>query len=153
MPATAVPAPAATAIPPVDAITVNNERATVRAAVDAWAAAWSRRDVVGYLRAYAPDFSPTNQQSLSDWTKERRARLSGRGSIKVTISDLHVAMDGNAATVTFTQVYQGAVRRRGRKALLMVKHGEKWLIQTESIVGGAEDRSKRGQDRVRAAVL
>lgn len=152
-PAMTAPAPAGTVTPPVETKTGNDERETIRAAVDAWAAAWSRRDVAGYLHAYAPNFSPEDQRSLSEWMKERHARLSARGTIKVTISELQVDMDGNAATVTFTQEYQGdTVRRRGRKALLMVKHGEQWLIQKESILGSAQRRARRGQDRMRPPV-
>jgi tetratricopeptide (TPR) repeat protein len=105
----------------------------VEAAVQAWAKAWSSKDMKGYLGAYAPNFTPAGGQSRAAWESERRARIVPRNRIDVDIDDLKVSVDGNRAVARFSQAYRSdAVNVTSRKTLDMVRQGERWLIVRES---------------------
>jgi len=128
-PATATPAPA-----PAAAST--NAVADVSAAVHAWAAAWSHRDMAGYLGAYAPDYSPGGK-SHKAWEEERKARIVPRKRISVEISDLRVSVNGDKAQAHFRQTYESdTLNTAGHKTLDLVRSPSgKWLIRQESVGG------------------
>lgn len=127
-PAAAPAEPAKTAAAPAAA---GND--AVEAAVQAWAKAWSSKDMKGYLGAYAPNFTPAGGQSRAAWESERRARIVPRNRIDVDIDDLKVSVDGNRAVARFSQAYRSdAVNVTSRKTLDMVRQGDRWLIVRES---------------------
>ena len=102
--------------------------------VHAWAQAWSKRDVDGYLSYYAKDFKPPNGESRAAWEKSRRARISGAKLITVAVGSPKVTMDSaNQATVKFRQAYRSdSFKAAGAKTLVMVKGGDgRWQIQQE----------------------
>jgi Flp pilus assembly protein TadD/ketosteroid isomerase-like protein len=102
-----------------------------QAAALAWASAWSAKDVPAYLAAYTPEFS--GGKSRKAWEEERRARIVGKSSISVTLSDVEARMQGDKAIVQFRQHYSAdALKVSSRKTLEMVKVGGRWLIQKES---------------------
>jgi len=68
----------------------------VKAAVEAWAAAWSAKDMKAYLGAYGKDFSPPGRQSRSAWEKERESRIVGKSRISVKLSNLQVSVGHRA---------------------------------------------------------
>jgi len=104
----------------------------VLASVDAWARAWSARDVKAYLDAYAPDFDLPAGQSRKAWSDERRARIEDKKRISVKVESPRVAIDGNTATVRFRQVYDSdRLKTSGRKTLVLVRQGSKWRIKQE----------------------
>nr|VFJ68589.1 MAG: Tetratricopeptide repeat-containing protein [Candidatus Kentron sp. FW] len=79
----------------------------VLAALNAWAEAWSNRDVEGYFAAYAPTFAPSNGLSLSAWKAQRRGRLLTPKFVEVTLSAPRVTMlDTGKARVYFVQQYR-----------------------------------------------
>ena len=102
-------------------------------AVDAWAAAWSSRDVNKYLSFYAADFKTPDQESRADWEAARQERISKPKSIQIGISNATVKFsDNDHAMVSFRQSYRAShLRTSGKKTLLMVRSGGKWLIQEE----------------------
>lgn len=106
---------------------------TVLQSVNEWAAAWSSKNVKGYLAYYAPDFKTPNGESRSDWEAMRNERISKPKSIHVNISGAKVKLiDDNHAIVTFKQDYKSSnLNVSGGKTLSMVKSGDKWLIQEE----------------------
>ncbi|MDQ0037064.1 ketosteroid isomerase-like protein [Variovorax boronicumulans] len=106
----------------------------VEAAVHAWAAAWSARDVGRYLLAYAPEFTPANrQQSRKNWEEERRARIAGKSTISVTVQGLAISIDGQTATARFRQTYRANdLSEVGRKTLEFQRSGTQWLIRKET---------------------
>ncbi|HEX2199909.1 MAG TPA: tetratricopeptide repeat protein, partial [Burkholderiales bacterium] len=59
--------------------------AEVLKAVNAWAQAWSNRDVDAYLSHYAKNFNTPKGQSRAAWEKTRRARIGGAKSISVEL--------------------------------------------------------------------
>ena len=125
-PPTAAPKPA-----PVAADSAAQK--SVEAAVHAWASAWSSQNMDGYLGAYDKTFAPPRKASRKSWEQERRARIVGKSSIQVKISDLSVNVKGNKATAKFQQGYSaGKLQVSSRKTLDLVKSGERWLIVRES---------------------
>ena len=104
----------------------------VSAAVASWAAAWSNKDVRGYLAAYAKNFAVPRGRSRRQWEAERRARIVGKSWIEVKIEALEINVDGNVATARFRQNYRSnRLTESGIKTLTLVKTSQQWLIQQE----------------------
>jgi murein L,D-transpeptidase YafK len=101
--------------------------------VEAWAAAWSSQDTGKYLSFYAPDFKTPDGKSRADWEATRQERISKPASIQIGIGNATASFsDGDHATVNFRQSYRAShLKTSGKKTLLMVKSGGKWLIQEE----------------------
>lgn len=74
-------------------------------AVNAWAAAWSARDVEAYLAAYAPSFKPENGISQVEWKAERRQRIRAAGTIRVSVQQPKLSETQEGVTVRFRQHY------------------------------------------------
>jgi tetratricopeptide (TPR) repeat protein len=112
-----------------------NASAEVTKAVEAWAAAWSRKDVKAYLAGYAKDFKTPNGEARTKWESERTARIGKPGAISVGVDNVKVTMDGaDKATVHFRQHYKSAsLKTSTSKALVLVRQDGKWLIQQERI--------------------
>ncbi len=104
-------------------------------AVRAWAGAWARKDVSGYLAHYAEDFKTPKGESRADWEKARRQRISAPKKIEVEIESPKVSISGeNSASVSFHQVYRSdVIKASGTKTLVMVKNNGKWLIHEERV--------------------
>jgi outer membrane protein assembly factor BamE len=112
----------------------DDSAAGVAKRVEDWAAAWSAKDVPGYLAAYTSDYAPDGM-SRAAWEKQRKARIGKPGTIAVTLSDVSISMqDDSHATVTFIQGYRSdTYRDEVRKTLVMVKPGNDWLIADELV--------------------
>jgi Flp pilus assembly protein TadD len=102
-------------------------------AVNAWAAAWSKKDADAYLAFYAKDFKTPGGESRADWEKARRSRISAPKSISVAVASPKVTMSGaDRATVTFRQNYKSDVlKANSRKTLVLVKTDGRWRIVEE----------------------
>ena len=121
-PAAAAPAAAGTA-----------DRDEVLSRVNGWARAWASQDVGSYLAYYSNEFTPPKGLSRKAWADERRARIEGKGRIRVEVNAPQVQVTGDTAKVTFRQVYESdRLSANSRKTLVMVKHGGKWQIKQES---------------------
>jgi len=122
----AKPAPPATTKPAPDEVIK-----TVRA----WAAAWSKKDVNGYLAHYAKNFKTPNGEPRAEWEGARRQRINAPKKIDVGVEAPKVILaDANTATVTFRQQYRSdALKASSSKTLVMVKSDGKWLIQQERV--------------------
>lgn len=103
--------------------------------VNNWAKAWSDNDVKGYLGYYAPDFQTPGGEARSDWEATRKARIAKPKKIEVHIESPKVKFaDNNRVTVTFRQNYRSAnLKVASTKTLVMVKAGDRWLIQQERV--------------------
>ncbi|MEY4884537.1 MAG: hypothetical protein RIS34_2391 [Pseudomonadota bacterium] len=113
--------------------TSNGASKDAEAAVQAWAAAWSRKDVTAYLGAYDNAFATPGKLSRAAWETERRTRITGKSSISVKLENLVVSVNGDKAVAKFKQSYKAdALVVSGRKTLELVKVGEQWLIVRES---------------------
>ena len=129
----AAPAPAPIAAPAPAAAVANGADKQVETAVRAWADAWASKDMGTYLGSYAQNFDPAGQQSRQSWEADRRARIVGKSSISVKLSNLAIAVNGSKATAKFKQDYSAdSLNVSSRKTLDMAKVGERWVIVKES---------------------
>ncbi len=120
------PAPAKQALP-------SNPNEVMKA-VNAWAAAWSAKDVKRYLSFYAADFVVPDGTSRATWEATRKERIGKPKTIKVGISGETVSFtDNEHATVKFHQSYHAShLSITGNKTMQLVRIGGEWLIQEES---------------------
>jgi tetratricopeptide (TPR) repeat protein len=120
--------------PPEKPAPAADQSAEVLKAVNAWAQAWSKKDVDAYLAHYAKDFKTPNGEARAAWEKGRRSRIGGAKVITVGVSGPKVTMIGdNQATVSFRQAYRSdSFKASGTKTLVLVKGADgRWLIQQE----------------------
>ena len=105
--------------------------------INAWATAWSRKDVKGYLARYAKDFKVPGGANRANWEKERNQRINKPGKIDVEVDDIKVNVDGpDQVTARFRQHYKSATLSSSTtKTLILVKREGKWLIQQERVGG------------------
>src|SRR5450830_724369 len=140
-PEPAQPAPAATATktktesaasPPKRADKIESSREALKT-VMAWAAAWSAKNTDKYLSFYADDFKTPGGETRAAWEAARREHISKPKHIHIGIRNMTIQFtDSDHATVKFRQSYRAShLKTSGNKALLMVKPGDKWLIQEE----------------------
>ena len=106
-------------------------------AVNRWAQAWSDNDVAGYLGHYAADFETPKGMSREEWEAERKARIAKPRKIEVSVNAPKVVFrDNGRVSVTFRQNYaSGALKIASTKTLVMVRTGDRWLIQQEKVGG------------------
>jgi uncharacterized protein (TIGR02246 family) len=131
--AAAAPAPPSSAAP-APAPSEDRTQAVLQMVED-WARAWSRGDADAYLSFYAPDFRTPQKEPRAQWIATRRERLAKAKdvSVKVTAPKVRFA-DEDHATVTFRQDYSsGTFKGSGQKTLQLVRQGQRWLIQQETI--------------------
>jgi tetratricopeptide (TPR) repeat protein len=103
--------------------------------LDAWAAAWSKKNVKGYLSYYAKDFQTPGGEPRATWESERTKRITKPGKIEVNIGNLSVTAEGpDRATARFRQNYRSAsLKTSSNKLLVLVRQDGKWLIQQERV--------------------
>ena len=100
-----------------------------------WAKAWSDNDVAEYFACYAPDFETPAGEPRADWEAARKGRIAKPKKIDVRVESPKVKFaDNNRAAVTFRQSYRSSnLKVASTKTLIMVKSGERWLIQQERV--------------------
>jgi hypothetical protein len=103
--------------------------------VQAWAVAWSSRDVAQYFASYARTFKPDGMNKTA-WQTQRKSRISKSKSIAVSLSDLNVKLhDERHASAIFLQDYRADSHHdKTRKALQLEKIDDAWLIVSEQSV-------------------
>ncbi len=104
--------------------------------VNAWAKAWSAKDVDRYLAFYGKDFKTPGGEARANWENSRRQRISAPKSISVTVDapKVSVGADGQAS-VTFRQGYRSDVVKAANttKTLVLGRIDGRWLIQQERV--------------------
>ena len=128
-----VMAPAAP-IPQTGLDSASGPQAEVANQVKVWAALVARKDLAGYEKFYAPDFTPDGGLSRADWATRQKGRFAQAGNVPVGVQNLKVRLNGlDRATVEFTQDYNDDLHREAtRKMLDFVKVGTVWLISREN---------------------
>lgn len=106
----------------------------VTAFVDAWLAAWSRKDVKAYFAHYGADFATPKGMSRKEWESERTQRLTKPGPIVVRREQLSIDSQGpDRVTVRFRQHYQSTgFKASSTKTLVLVKRNGAWQIVKET---------------------
>ncbi|MGH8460355.1 MAG: tetratricopeptide repeat protein [Stenotrophobium sp.] len=116
-PQSASPAPAAPAPTPVAAVAAAttssgaavdaDTKASIDAVLQAWAKAWSSKDLTSYFAAYGTDFTPEGALSRAAWTQQRKERISKPSHITVTVNNVTLARtSADRVSVDFTQNYE-----------------------------------------------
>lgn len=120
-----------TAKPTVDASKNNDEALT--SAVNAWAQAWSSKNLEQYFASYGASFKPAKGESRKSWEQQRRERINRPAKINVEVSNINInATDENNAKVRFKQSYQADGKPiYTTKTLVLKKEGNNWFIQQE----------------------
>ena len=110
--------------------------AEVLETLNAWAKAWSAKDVDGYLAFYDKEFKAPGGESRTDWEKARRQRIGAPKTIAVTIEGPRVSVGADGkASVTFRQGYRSDVLKStsATKTIVFAKTDGRWLIQQERV--------------------
>ncbi len=87
----------------------------------------------GYYAAYASDFKGKSP-SRKAWEQERRDRITSKKSIKVTLSDIKVKLQGDKATVSLRQDYNSdALSVKSSKSFTLNRsRNGRWQISDET---------------------
>jgi tetratricopeptide (TPR) repeat protein len=118
------------------AASAGDDKARITAAVEAWARAWSSKNVAGYLAAYAPEFEVPGGEGRAAWEKQRTERIEKPRSIEVGVKVQSVEVEGNKAKVVVRQSYRSdTLKNTTTKTLGMVRSGDRWLITQEKVGG------------------
>jgi tetratricopeptide (TPR) repeat protein len=134
-PAEAKAAPAAPAQPATTA-PASDEKARITAAIEAWARAWSTKDMKGYFAAYAPEFEVPGGETRSAWEAQRTERIAKPKSIEVGVKILSIELSGSEAKATVRQSYKSdTLRNSTTKTLTLLRSGDRWLIRQEKVGG------------------
>jgi tetratricopeptide (TPR) repeat protein len=130
----AAPAPTADAAPTPAPAKASAGSDDIVKAMNAWADAWSRKDMRAYLGAYAREFNTPNGQNRKAWEQEREQRIAGKGGkISVSFDTPQVTINGDKATAKFRQHYKATgLSTSTTKTLMFVRAGSKWLIKEEN---------------------
>ena len=128
-----VPAPS-----PVAASAADSSGDTLQAVtrtLEAWALAWSSKDVKAYLSHYESDYSPDSATSHQDWAASRAVRVGKPGEIDVGIGEVRVALDGEGRAVArFHQRYRSDnLKSNTYKTMVLKRLGNRWLIVEERL--------------------
>jgi ketosteroid isomerase-like protein len=104
----------------------------VRAALEAWRAAWARQDIEAYLQSYAPDFTPP-RGSREAWEKQRRDVIGRAAGVSVTVDGVTVARDNGSPATSFVQNYRSAsYQDKVRKTIVWRQVDGRWKIMRET---------------------
>ena len=107
----------------------------VVATVKAWARAWSRQDVDGYLGYYGHHFAAAGGMSRTRWSAQRRQRLDRPSFIKVAIEEVKVTFaTSDRAVARFRQNYRSNILASTvSKVLQLSRNNGEWKIIRESV--------------------
>ena len=101
--------------------------------VNAWAAAWSAKDVSAYFATYSPNFIPEGGLNRSTWEAQRRERIARAARISVRAQDPQAErIAADRVAVSFTQDYESdSFSDKVVKTLELQQAGDSWLIVRE----------------------
>jgi len=106
--------------------------------VEAWASAWSNRNVPEYITYYIDNYSPKQGLSHRGWVRDRDLKIGGKDYISVSLRDISQKsrLNGRQIDVTFKQTYQSnTINDTVKKRLRFVKKAGNWKIIQERVIG------------------
>ena len=108
--------------------------AEISTLLDLWSATWSEGDVESYLSFYDASFKNGKFATRPDWVYNRRQNISADKGIKVSLSNVKIALkeQKNIALVTFRQQYRTKrYQDDTKKELTFQRVGNEWKIIAE----------------------
>ncbi|WP_202593412.1 polysaccharide biosynthesis/export family protein [Ferriphaselus sp. R-1] len=133
----------------------SRQESEVRAAVDAWAAAWSARDIIAFLDNYDRSFEPEDGLGRIAWETRRKDAFRRAKSISVKVSDVFtVAQSGGRIDVYFAQEFHSGVTDAfDKKRLSWMNVNGRWKVVSEVTLNGQQfDSAKASSQRALAEV-
>ncbi len=107
---------------------------TIQTTLQAWASAWSAKNVDAYLAHYATSFKPAGDLDRSAWAEQRRQRIARPGDIAVKLDAIDIRVDGDKASARFIQHYRsGNLKLTEPKTIELARSGSAWQIVQERI--------------------
>ena len=103
-----------------------------------WAAAWSSKNVNGYLGYYGASFNPPGNTSRKQWESQRRDRIIRPKSIQVRLENIKVKpLSDKKVMISFRQYYSSDhLHNTTAKTLVLERNKQnKWQIQEERTGG------------------
>ncbi len=102
-------------------------------ALEAWRAAWLKRDVESYLAIYAPGQAPSGSGDRKVWEENRRALIGRASEVWIDVADVVVEMtDATHAATVFRQTYRSSnYQDVVTKTLRWEQIDGRWLIVRE----------------------
>lgn len=119
-------------VSPPNIIATAEQEKQIAETLQAWAKAWSDKDVDAYLSHYAGNFKPQSG-SLKKWKLQRSVRLKRPKYIKVVLGNVDISITGSGiAKAGLTQSYESNTYSDITKKVfdLQLVNGE-WKIQRE----------------------
>lgn len=117
-------------------VKLDENHVQVQQAVEAWAKAWSDKNLSSYFGAYSSRFTPSKGVAHADWKAERTARIAGRQFIRVAVSNVTFEKKGPNITVRLTQTYESDnLLSSNRKRLEFAFEDGHWRIVRETVIG------------------
>ncbi len=109
------------------------EEKNIADAANAWASAWSSKDLDKYFASYADSFKPAKGENRKTWEATRKERINRPAKISVELGDPKVTIeDANNAKISFRQSYRADGKPiNTHKTLMMKKVSGAWLIDQE----------------------
>lgn len=108
------------------------QKVSVRKALEAWGTAWTQRAYEDYAAAYSTEFQPADGMTRDAWVNRKKAILSKAQFIKVEIKVTRIQIAGALATVKLSQQYRSdRYAETGDKELKLVKEDANWKILSE----------------------
>lgn len=126
----------ATLEPRNDAGPVAARRASARAVVERWRAAWDAQDVEAYLRTYASEFQPDSGTTRAQWRVSRRERLTAPARITIQLENIEIfPLSTTRLRVSFVQTYRSdTYSDHVLKTLILIKSPSGWQIFRETSI-------------------
>lgn len=110
-----------------------SETETIASRISEWVTAWQNKDYNSYISYYADSFTPEKPLTRGAWLEQRKKRLASAESIKITLKDINMSIEGNKALVDFNQIYAtSSYSDTTKKRLLLEKINGNWLIVKET---------------------
>ncbi len=109
---------------------------SVRDALTDWTQAWAAKDMTAYFARYHDSFTPEGKLARQAWARQRQARIGDKpGKISIELRDIDITIDGEHASVRFTQHYRARnYRDTTRKQLELTRMGDRWQIVRERAI-------------------
>ncbi len=121
--------PPSLSIPPSSSLMgMIEHEAQVKRTVEAWLAAWNKRDYNEYTSYYSEDFT-TEKKGYKEWMVYKKALFKKTAAIEIKAENMRISFNRNNAKVVFKQAYKSDLHRDfGIKTLVLTKEQNSWRI-------------------------